>query len=139
MSTDGLTIAEAAQSLRVSTRTVRRFIKAGKLSARLVPGPFGEEYRIAELPDDLHKQKAPDTTPKQTAVRKSVRKPAPTYGETADQLMNMVKELQEKNMTLAAQLGATTERIRYLENQVKLLTPGTTRKPWWQRLFSKKS
>jgi len=51
--------------------------------------------------------------------------------------MDMVRELQEKNMTLAAQLGAATERIRTLESQVKLLT--TARQPWWKRLFLKKS
>lgn len=139
MSADGLTIAQAARSLGVSTRTIRRFIKSGKLSAQLVPGPFGEEYRFTELPEDLHKQKTTGTAPKRTAIKKSTHKPSQKSGETVDQLMNMVKDLQEKNMTLAAQLGATTERVRYLENQVKLLTPGTERRPWWQRLFSKKS
>jgi len=50
--------------------------------------------------------------------------------------MDMVRELQERNLTLAAQLGAATERIRNLENQVKLLS--AAREPWWKRLFSRK-
>ena len=50
MSEQGLTIAQAARALGVSTRTVRRFIKSGKIQAVLTPGPFGEEYRIHELP-----------------------------------------------------------------------------------------
>jgi hypothetical protein len=49
--------------------------------------------------------------------------------------MDIIRELQEKNLALAAQLGAATERIRHLENQVKLLT--TTRQPWWKRLFAR--
>jgi len=46
MSSHGLTIEQAAKSLGVSSRTIRRFIKSGKISAELVSGPFGQEYRI---------------------------------------------------------------------------------------------
>jgi len=39
-------------------------------------------------------------------------------------------------MTLAAQLGAAMERIRNLENQVKLIAaPQASRLPWWKRLL----
>ena len=109
-----LTISQAAKSLGVSTRTVRRFIKSGKIHAALVPGPFGEEYRISELPHDLHKPKPVDNTPSQA--------------------IDIIRELQEKNLALAAQLGAAAECIKNLDNQVKMLT--TTRQPWWKRLFS---
>ena len=119
MSTQGLTIAQAAKSLGVSTRTVRRLIKSGKIKADLVAGPFGQEYRITELPQQLRKDKPVDNTPDHT----------PT------QTMDIIRELQEKNLALAAQLGAATERIRHLENQVKLLT--TARQPWWKRLFAR--
>ena len=123
MSGQGLSIAEAARSLGVSTRTIRRYIKSGKINAELVPGPFGEEYRIIDLPPDLDRVKPLDNPPGQTSVQAPV------------QVMDMVRELQEKNLALAAQLGAATERIRNLENQVKLLT--TPRQPWWKRLFGK--
>jgi MerR family copper efflux transcriptional regulator len=115
----GLTIAQAARSLGVSTRTVRRFIKSGKIRAEMVPGPFGQEYRIFELPPDLHKTTPMDNTPVQTPV----------------QVMDIVRELQEKNLALAAQLGAATERIRNLESQVKLLK--AAHQPWWKRLFAR--
>ena len=117
MSIQGVTIAQAAKSLGVSTRTVRRFIKSGKMKADLVTGPFGQEYRITELPQQLRKEKPVDNTPVQT----------PT------QTMDIIRELQEKNLALAAQLGVATERIRHLENQVKLLT--APKPPWWKRLF----
>ncbi len=120
MSRQGLTIAEAARSLGVSSRTVRRFIKSGKIHAELVPGTFGEEYRILQLPAELRKPRPVDNTPTQTPI----------------QVMDIVRELQEKNLALAAQLGAATERIRNLENQIKLLA--APRQPWWKRLFTRR-
>jgi MerR family copper efflux transcriptional regulator len=117
MSGQGLTITQAARSLGISTRTVRRFIKSGKIKAEMVLGPFGQEYRIPELPSELHKTAPMDNTSVQTPV----------------QVMDIVRELQEKNLALAAQLGAATERIRNLESQVKLLK--TAHQPWWKRLF----
>jgi MerR family copper efflux transcriptional regulator len=127
LSKEGLTIATAAKELGVSPRTIRRFIKAGKLFAELVPGQFGDEYRIFEIPVSLKRQKRLDITSRQN--------PSQTPIQTSVQFMELVRELQEKNMTLAAQLGAATERIRALESQVKLLT--TARQPWWKRLFSR--
>jgi MerR family copper efflux transcriptional regulator len=131
LSTEGLTIAGAAKELGVSPRTIRRFIKAGKLFAELVPGQFGDEYRIFEIPLSLQKQKRLDIAPGQNPSQT----PSQTPVQTSVQFMDLVRELQEKNMTLAAQLGAATERIRALESQVKLLT--TARHPWWKRLFSR--
>ncbi len=118
MSSQGLTISEAAKLLGVSTRTVRRFIKSGKIRAELVLGAFGQEYRIRALPHDLHKSKPVDNTPVQNPV----------------QVMDIIRELQEKNLALAARLGVATERIRNLENEVKLLAIAA-KQPWWKRLF----
>ena len=120
-----LTIAQAAKTLGVSSRTVRRFIKSGKIDAELIPGPFGQEYRILELPPNLHKQKPLDNTPSQTLI------------QTPIQVMDIIRELQEKNLALAAQLGIATERIRNLENEVRLLA-AAKQQPWWKRLFAKK-
>ena len=125
MSRQGLTIAQAAKSLGVSTRTVRRFIKSGKIDAELVDGAFGQEYRILKLPAKLHKKKP------------VVNMPYPTPVQPPVQFIDLVRELQEKNLALAAQLGAATERIRGLERDVKLLT-GARQQPWWKRLFGLK-
>lgn len=126
----GLTIGQAARELAISSRTVRRFIKSGKINAELVPGPFGKEYRILELPIDLHKPKSVDNMPGQTPVQIPIQYPI--------QSMDIIiRELHEKNLSLAVQLGAATERIRNLENQVKLLTVAKQR-PWWKRLFMRK-
>ncbi len=41
-----LSLAQAAQRFGVSDKTIRRWIKAGKLEATQATGPYGPEYRI---------------------------------------------------------------------------------------------
>lgn len=41
-------LREAAERLRVSARTVRRYVLSGQLEGRLAHGLYGQEYRIAE-------------------------------------------------------------------------------------------
>ncbi len=121
MAVEGLTIPQVARQLGLSTRTIRRFIKSGKIKAKLTEGPYGPEYRIKELPEVLPKRQPLDNTPDQPSTPE----------------MEIIRELEEKNLALAARLGAATERIRNLESQLKLLT--SAKRPWWQRLFRKVS
>jgi len=130
MTKEGMTIAQAADLLGVSTRTIRRYIKSGKIQAELVPGSFGEEYRIYEIPSDLKKEDEEDLS-LQTI-------------QTPVQFMDVVRELHEKNLALAAQLGAATEKIKQMESQLKMLNePGDTtpdkapKKGWFERLWQK--
>ncbi len=128
MAVSGFSINEAARELGVSTRTVRRFIKAGKLKAELIEGVFGPEYRINELPPELQKNAAVQPEAEAEPVEAESESQ-----EAPEQLISLVKELQEKNLALAAQLGAASERIRTLEGQVKLLA--APKLPWWKRVF----
>ena len=128
MANQAMTIAQAAEKLGISTRTVRRYIKAGRIEARLVVGPFGEEYRIDGLPEGFasaHRAEAP-----------AAGTPGRHLEHTPVQAMDIIRELQEKNLTLAAQLGAATERVRNLESQLKLLS-APRKRPWWRRIFSR--
>ncbi len=120
MGVQGQTIAEVAQTLGISTRQVRRYIKEGKLEAVLTPGRHGAEWRITYI------------TPSLTKARSERRSP----DITLKMAMDMVKELQERNLQLAGQLGAAQERIRALEARVKLLT--APKVPWWKRLFRRR-
>lgn len=121
-----MTIAEAAAALGVSARTIRRYIKAGKICAELVAGTFGEEYRIMEIPAQLASLIRKGDA---GADQKGANNPS------LEQALQLIKELQDKNLALAAQLGAATERIKNLEGQVKLLS--TSKKPWWKRLLGR--
>ncbi|GAI94633.1 unnamed protein product [marine sediment metagenome] len=113
---EGLTITQAARAMHLTPKTVRRHIKQGKIPYKLVPGKYGDEYRILELPPDRIRQEALDKTPTLA--------------------LDIIHRLELENRNLAGQLGATQERVRTLENQVKLLT--TPHKPWWRRLLRRK-
>ena len=121
MAKQGLTIAQAANSMGVSTRTVRRYIKGGKLHAEFIRGSHGGEFRISAIPPELIKGKTVDKE----------------RGQTMDTLQGLLHELQQQNLQLAAQLGAAMERVHSLESEVKLLTVG--KQPWWRRLFRRAS
>ncbi len=121
MSRQALSINQAATELGVSTRTIRRYIKSGKIKAKLIFGNYGPEYQITELPQIQIQQKPIDNNIDQIPI------------QTMDKVMSMLRELQEKNLALAAQLGAASERIRHLENEVKLLT--SQKISWWRRIF----
>ena len=129
MAGQSMNISQAAEKLGVSVRTIRRYIKAGKIKAELINGRFGEEYRIPQLPQELFQPQA--ETRKPAAEKPSPRSPDQSIGQALD----FIRELQEKNLALAAQLGVATERARNLEKQVKLLSAAGT--PWWKRLLSK--
>jgi len=136
MSEQGFNINEAAKKLNVSTRTIRRHIKSGKIKAELVKGSFGEEYRILELPPqfDPNSEFAAGLTDKQAIDTSSQDDNMFVQG------VELIRELQAKNLALAAQLGAAAERIRSLEGQLMLLTPPMSvkmaKEPWWRRFQS---
>jgi excisionase family DNA binding protein len=46
MEDEWFTLDKAARHLGVSTRTLRRWIHAGKLQAELRPGPYGQQYLV---------------------------------------------------------------------------------------------
>jgi MerR family copper efflux transcriptional regulator len=129
-------IIEAAEILNLSAKTIRRYIKSGKLPSTKVPTKFGEEYRITEIPAAL-KQEAEAMAEAQAKV--DVIEPEDTRPQLDAQ------QLYQENIRMAAQLGAATERIRQLEEQIKqmevklLAMPRPSANlPWWKRLFGVK-
>lgn len=122
-----MTITEVAAMLGVSTDNIRRYIKTGKLCAELVTGVIGKEYRMQEIPAQiLSLARGGDPSKDQWHGTEY----------NLEQALQLIRELQDKNIALAAQLGAATERIKNLEMEVKLLS--TPPKPWWKRLFGRK-
>jgi excisionase family DNA binding protein len=106
----GYTLREAAQALGVSMITVRRYIKSGKLKARLVPSKFGQSYVIDDLP--------PITGP-------SSDKPS-----AAQPLITRIEQLSQEVGYWKAKAEILQERLLLLEAPKQ-----ATRHRWWQRLF----
>jgi hypothetical protein len=106
----GYTLREAAEALGISIVTVRRYIKSGKLNARLVPSKFGESYIIDDLPI-LNKPLSDDTLSTQP-------------------LINRIEQLSQE-------VGYWKARTEFLQERLLLLeAPKQTPKhKWWQRLI----
>lgn len=117
MSRQGLTVAEAAEALRLSERTIRRHIKSGKIKADLVPGHYGMEYRISDLGQVPTAPAALDNA----------------SASALDKALDMIKALQQEKAELYAQVAYFQAQCRHLEEQVKLLTEA--KRPWWRRLL----
>ena len=106
----GYTLREAAEALGVSTITIRRYIKSGKLKARLVTSKFGESYLIDDLPL-LNKPSSDNATP-------------------TPPLINRIEQLSQEVGYWKAKAEWLQERLLLLEAPKQ-----TTKQRWWQRLF----
>jgi hypothetical protein len=106
----GYTLREAAQALGVSIVTIRRYIKSGRLKARLVPSKFGESYIIEDLP--------------------LPNKPLSHDTQHIQPLINRIEQLSQE-------VGYWKAKTELLEQRL-LLLEGPKHAPkqrWWQRLF----
>ena len=107
---NGYTLREAAEALGVSIVTVRRYIKSGKLKARLVASKFGESYIIDELP--------------------LLNRPLSDNTISTQPLINRIEQLSQEVGYWKAKAELLQERLLLLE------APKQTHKhKWWQRLF----
>jgi hypothetical protein len=106
----GYTLREAAQAPGVSIVTIRRYIKSGKLRARLVPSKFGESYIIEDLPLST--------------------KPLSDDARHDQSIINRIEQLSQA-------VGYWKAKAEMLEDRLLLIEgPRQTRKQrWWQRLF----
>jgi len=123
-------IAETAELLKLSSKTIRRYIKAGKLPSTKVPTKFGDEYRVTEIPRDL-KDEA------QVQADNEAKVEIMAVEQSSPQLDAQV--LYQENIRLAIKLGTVTERLRQMEEKIKLLEAPKTNsipRPWWKRLLS---
>lgn len=107
----GYTLREAAQALGVSIVTIRRYLKSGRLKARLVPTKFGRSYIIDDLP--------------------LTSKPLSDGTQSIPPLINRIEQLSQE-------VGYWKAKAELLEQKLLLLeAPNQTpRQRWWQRLFS---
>ena len=107
---NGYTLREAAQALGVSTVTIRRYIKSGKLKAMLVPSKFGDSYIIEDLPLSM--------------------KPLSDDTHQVQPLINRIEQLSQEVGYWKAKAEILQERLLLLESPKQ-----TPKHKWWQRLF----
>lgn len=101
---------EAAQALGVSMVTIRRYIKSGKVKARLVPSKFGDSYVIEDLPLPA--------------------KPSSDDIQPVQPLINRIEQLSQEVGYWKAKAQMLEERLLLLEAPRQ-----TPKQRWWQRLF----
>jgi excisionase family DNA binding protein len=106
----GYTLREAAQALGVSMVTIRRYIKSGKLKARLVPSKFGESYVIEDLPLSA--------------------KPTSNDTQQVQPLINRIEQLSQEVGYWKAKAELLEQRLLLLEGLKQ-----THRQKWWRRLL----
>ena len=134
------TLNEAANNLRLSTRTVLRKLKAGTLQGRKVIGANGPEWRIQpidtpDMTNNFIKVSVRGVTSDNQATEDS------TLDRTVQALLNVIENQTKQIDVSAEQLKAASQVIMYqksqLENkeqQLKLLTDSQHKAKWWQRL-----
>jgi MerR family copper efflux transcriptional regulator len=103
-------ISETANLLKLSPKTIRRYIKSGKLPSIKVPTKFGDEYRVTEISEALRQE---------AAAQAEAQAKVDIIPANGGQSQLDAQTLYQENIRLAAQLGAATERIRQLEEQLK--------------------
>lgn len=122
---DWLTLERAARHLGVSTRTLRRWIKAGKLEAELRPGPYGQQYLVPrssvagrEIVRDLERverkeerEAVPQIVEEHLAARESAlaAELATLRRELTDTLLRLERRLERIEHELAASRSAAGE------------------------------
>lgn len=113
------TIKEAAETLGLSEKTVRRRIKDGTLKAEQIQGKYGIEYHITDLKEALPLDKYPDAE-----------------GNAAlSKALDIIKALQQENERLAGQVGYLQAQVYELNSKVSLLMEPKRKPSWWQRLL----
>ncbi len=111
----GWTLKQAADLLNVSEMTVRRRVKAGKIPGKQIPGKYGDEWLITELPGAVG----------MNSSEPGEDNPFPNSEKGID-LLAMIKDLQQENRDLALALGEARANVLLLQE---------AKKPWYKRLF----
>ena len=154
-----ITVLQAAEMLGKTDRSIRNYIKEGRIKARHVENQFGWEYRIYDLGEFAQSEKQPEKVA-DAAVLPSIENKAVTalqiVSEENRRLWDEFKQLREANNRLAYDLGARDQRIKDLEKELEeakhlaaagavlpeKMAAGQERrenhKPWWKRWLREK-
>lgn len=154
-----MSVTAAADLLGKTDRTIRNYIKEGRIKAKRIENQFGWEYQIYDLGEFSQEKVNIENQSTIEPETKAAQQPE-TKAETAldiisqenKRLWEEYNKLREANNRLAYDLGVRDQHIKELEQAletVKLLTsPATDNlqknmpapsspspRPWWKRLF----
>jgi excisionase family DNA binding protein len=148
-----ISVTEAAEKLGKTDRTIRNYIKEGRIKARHVENQFGWEYRIYDLGEFASTESQPEKeaeTRQLPAVENQAETALQIVTRENLRLWEEYKQLREANNRLAYDLGARDQRIKDLERELEeahKATAGnpqaentaakqeTHRKPWWKKIW----
>jgi len=137
------TLSEATDALNINERTLRRWIKRGKVDAVKVQGVYGEEWRIKPGPST----ERPLSTPgPDIPILTPTRPASPDSPDLLSELLESKVRLsifEQENRQLREQLQGATFRNGYLEAQlegrereIKLLTDSQHKSGFWKGFWS---
>ncbi len=124
-----LSIEEASDILRVSTRTVRRWIKDGKLERVTVQGKFGPEIRLKRK-QVLTLSKGDDKG-SVNGGQAGVDKPIDSVQGSVIRLedfLDRLEDVQREKETAVARMAYLQGKLEAQENEVKMLKSATEEK-----------
>lgn len=138
-----VSVADAAQRLGVSEKTVRRWIKAGKLPAAQEAGPYGMAWRIPEtaiqtaqqVVEVLTVERPVDPRVLGQVVAQAVAQETRALDETVAALTRQVAALEQTIERLAArQAQAGVDRDAQVVQMMRevLGADGARTPPWWR-------
>jgi len=125
MSKQGYSIKEAAELLGKSDKTIRRYLKDGKLMAERVPRPGGFSWRVLEIPDEML------PSPPHEEVG---HLPGQVTMESAQAILNQLRVKDDQIAALQIQLNQVTSLLTDVMQRQKLLE--APKVPWWRPLVA---
>lgn len=150
-----VSVRDAAKSLGVSERTVRRRIQDGVLSAWKQETEHGYEWRVpvSSLDADIPSTRPRQAVPLPGSADQGGGRPPAQPGATVDapaapellKALEMVDRLSRDNQQMAGQLGFLQSEIQQRDRQIALLmapkdepeppAQPERRRSWWKRLL----
>ena len=148
-------LTEAAQRFQVSDKTLRRWIKAGRIPATQIPGPYGPAWRIPaqavhtaqQVIDVVPVARTMDSRTLGMVIAQAVSQ---AVAQETQALITEITQLRQQVETLTTALNhqeqdqtqqsasrdqwVVTEIRRVLKEQAMANKP--VKQSWWQRLIS---
>ncbi len=142
-----LSVTEAAEHFGVSPKTIRRWIKGGRVKGVPMKTPQGYEWRVHPDQVPVQVDNHPDTDGDQVdaqlddQVVMAALALAEEVRSDKHRMWADYQKLQQQNVELAGRCGYLQARLEAAEKQVLALSApaetqqGGDRAPWWRRLL----